>query len=378
MATLSLQNFTTLVQNMAASVQGACATLLDLTVGSVLRAILEATGSVALWLQWLALTILQTSRLNTSMGTDVDSFVNQFAMYRLAALFASGMATFSRFVAATTAPIIPVGANVKTGDGTQTFIVTADPTNPAYSALLGTSGGYLLAAGATSVSVPVMAAVAGLGGNVMPGTITLMGTAIPGVDAVTNPVAFTNGAAGETDAALIARFPIFIDGLSKATEGAIETAILSVQQGIDYAIAANVDAMGNPQPGNFIVTIDDGTGIPNPTLNANVYSAVDAVRSICESFSVQSPTDTWAAVTFTITAPTAIKPSLIGPVETSVTSYIDSLTIGQTLSITKLAAIIYNTNAAITNVSALLINGMASDLTTGPSGVIRAQSVVAS
>jgi hypothetical protein len=40
MMLLPLQNFTTLVQTMAASVQGGAAQLIDLSVGSVLRALL--------------------------------------------------------------------------------------------------------------------------------------------------------------------------------------------------------------------------------------------------------------------------------------------------------------------------------------------------
>lgn len=65
---LSLQNFTTLMQNMAAAVQSASAQLLDLTVGSTLRAVLEANASVALWMQWLILLVLQTTRAATSTG----------------------------------------------------------------------------------------------------------------------------------------------------------------------------------------------------------------------------------------------------------------------------------------------------------------------
>ncbi len=53
-----LQDFTTLVRTMAASVQGSARILLDLTAGSVLRAILEANASVALWLQWLIVQVL--------------------------------------------------------------------------------------------------------------------------------------------------------------------------------------------------------------------------------------------------------------------------------------------------------------------------------
>ena len=52
---LSLRTFNTLVQNMAAAVQAAATQLLDLTVGSTLRAVIEANASIALWMQWLVL-----------------------------------------------------------------------------------------------------------------------------------------------------------------------------------------------------------------------------------------------------------------------------------------------------------------------------------
>ena len=70
---LPLQTFTTLVQNMAAGVQGSAAQLIDLSVGSVLRALLEACASVALWMQWLILQVLSMTRAATSSGADLDS-----------------------------------------------------------------------------------------------------------------------------------------------------------------------------------------------------------------------------------------------------------------------------------------------------------------
>ncbi len=77
---LSLQNFSSLVQTMAASVQAASRQLLDLTVGSVLRAVLEANASIALWMQWLILQVLQMTRAATSTGADLDSWMADFAL----------------------------------------------------------------------------------------------------------------------------------------------------------------------------------------------------------------------------------------------------------------------------------------------------------
>src|SRR3954469_14647325 len=50
---LPFRSFSQLVQDMAATVQGASGQLSNLSVGSVLRAILEANASVGLWMQCL-------------------------------------------------------------------------------------------------------------------------------------------------------------------------------------------------------------------------------------------------------------------------------------------------------------------------------------
>ncbi len=97
---LSLQTFTTLVQGMAAAVQAAAAQLLDLTVGSTLRAILEATASIALWMQWLILQVLQMTRAATSSGADLDSWMADFSLTRLPARPASERSLFPDLIPA--------------------------------------------------------------------------------------------------------------------------------------------------------------------------------------------------------------------------------------------------------------------------------------
>ena len=47
---LSIKTFAQYVRDMSAAVQGATSQILDLSVGSVIRAILEANASIALWL----------------------------------------------------------------------------------------------------------------------------------------------------------------------------------------------------------------------------------------------------------------------------------------------------------------------------------------
>ncbi|GAN79835.1 baseplate J/gp47 family protein [Acidocella aminolytica] len=371
--TLSLQNFTSLVQGAAAAVQGACSTLLDLTVGSVLRAILEANAALGLWMQWLIVQVLAVSRLNTSTGSDVDSFIEQFGMSRLPAIASSGQLTFSRFTA-TGSAFVAVGDQARTAGGAY-FTVTADTSNPVYSAAL---AGYVVAAGTASITVPAVAAAAGAAGNVQAGAVNLLGNSISGIDTVTNAAAFTGGLDAESDTACIARFPLFLASLAGATVNAIKAAIAGVQQGLDYAISENVNTQGTAQLGNFVVTVDDGSGNPSAALLAEVSGAVNAERPVATSYSVQGPTVTSAAVTFSFDAPSTIKSSLIGPVQTSVTNFINRLTIGQTLSLSRVSNIAYNASEYISNVTNVLINGVASDLTPSAMGVVRASSVVAS
>ena len=122
---LSLRTFNTLVQSMAAAVEASATQLLDLTVGSTLRAVLEANASIGLWMQWLILQVLRTTRAATSSGADLDSWMADLTLTRLPAVAATGIVTFSRFTPGMSA-LIPAGALVRTADGTQTFAVSAD------------------------------------------------------------------------------------------------------------------------------------------------------------------------------------------------------------------------------------------------------------
>src|SRR3954454_17883147 len=101
---------------MGAVLQSSATALVDMSVGSVIRAIFEANASVALWMQWLILQVLQTTRAATSSGSDLDSWMMDFGLTRLPASPSSGMVIFSRFANSLPAAI-PVGSIVKTADG---------------------------------------------------------------------------------------------------------------------------------------------------------------------------------------------------------------------------------------------------------------------
>ncbi|GLR67559.1 hypothetical protein GCM10010909_22400 [Acidocella aquatica] len=369
---LSLQNFSTLVERMAASVQGAAQNLLDLTVGSVLRAILEANASVGLWLQWLIVQCLATTRLATSSGADCDSFGADFGFTRLPAVAASGQVMFTRFTPSITA-FIPVGTVVSTAANTQSFLVMGDVNNQAYSAA---SGGYTMAAGVAGLSVAVVASVAGSSGNVQPGSVSLLGSAISGVDTVVNANALTGGVDAESDVAFRARFGNFLAGLSRATNVAIGSAIAGIQQGLSYSISENVNPAGTVQMGFFVVTVDDGSGNPSPGLLATVQQVVEAIRPVGTGFAVQAPVVMLANVALTIvTGPGASHVAAVAAVAAAIEGYIAGLPIGSVLSYTRLAQLAYDASGAVTNLSGLLLNGGAVDLVPPLFGVVRAGTV---
>ena len=372
---LQLKTFNTLVQDMAAAVQASANQILDLTVGSTLRAILESNASIGLWIQWLVLQVLQMTRAATSSGADLDSWMSDFSLERLSATSATGIVTLSRFTA-TTSALVPAGALVRTGDGAQMFSVLADASRPQWDPV---QNGYIVNPGVVSIDVPVVAQTPGSDGNVQANTVTLLASALQGIDAVNNAAPFLNGSDAESDPEFRQRFQNFLASRSRATPLAVEYAITSVQPSLNYAILENTDPSGANRPGSFLVVVDDGSGAPSQSLLSTIQSSIDAVRPIGSAFGVIAPTVTPVAVSLTLTvANPADKPSIIPQVTQALTSFINTLPIGAPLPATRIAQTAYAASSAITNVTQVLLNGGATDITTGPTGAIKLSSVVVS
>ena len=368
---LNLVDFDTSVQRFAASARASTTKELDFTVGSLFRANAEAHAAAVLWQQWLILDVLRQTRLATSQGAEVDSYVGDFGVVRLPAVSALGSVILARY-ATGIAALVPVGATVQTLDGTQSFVVIDDTTNSAYSAL---SGGYNVDAGTSSVTVAVQAIIGGSAGNVQPGTVGVLTTAIPGIDTVTNTNAFTGGIDAESDDALKVRFGQFIGGLSKGTDDAIGYAIASTQQGLTYDIQYNQDTLGDYQPGNFVVTVDDGSGAPSMAIKNAVYAAVDAVRAATTTFSVRGPSIVTVNFSATITAATGyVKANLQGPVAAAVTAYLNGLQVGQGANYAKAAQVAGNV-VGVGSITGLLLNGAQADIGVTAAQVIKAGTV---
>jgi len=391
MTALNTRSQATGVQVFTSAVQARTSDLVDFSPGSILRAVAEAVVADELWLQALVVQVLAVTRLTTSFGTDVDSFCVQFmpalpgtqsaavplGSPRIQAVAATGLVTFLRNTVSSTAPFIPLGTLVKTGDGTQQFQVYADPTNPAYLTAL---GGYSLASGTASVTVSVQAVNAGSQGNVSAGTVNLVASTIPsgGVDTVINPAAFTNGVDAESDGTLKARFVAFIASLSKATEGALTYAIQSIQTGLQVAIHEQIDPNGATDYGMVTIYVDDGSGAPPPALITAANNAVGAYRAAGVRSGVYGATTLSAAVVMVLgTAPGFSHSAVVGQVGAAMAAFINSIGLENTLHITQLAAVAYGI-PGVMNVSAVTLNGGTADLVPGMGVTIKANSLVIS
>lgn len=387
---LNTKDFVTLVRDQVTAIQGSAAKLIDFSIGSVLRAIVEANAGVVLWLQGLILQLLATTRASTSAGSDLDSFVADFGLTRLPAASATGSVTFQRASTATAA-FVPVGTIIKTSDQTpEKFQVTQDTTNAAWSPYpnAATGGGYTIGTGVASLTLPVQALVPGSGSNVLAGQCNMLAYPIPGVDTVSNANPFTSGVDAETDAALRTRFVSYLASLSRATKTAIANAITSVQPNLTFTVTENPLANGVPQYGYFAVVVDDGSGAPSSQLLQAVSSAIDAVRPITSTFGVVGPYKLNAVVNLTITTPAASHATLTAQVAAALVAYINSLPLGQSLPYTRLAQVAYDTSPLVTNVTGVSLstnNGVSNgitygsvnaggDLTVTPQVVIRAST----
>lgn len=355
---LQTKPFDQLVTDQAVTAQASAAgRALDFTRGSVLRALAEGFAAIGLWLQGLVLRVLAVTRASTSTGGDLDTWMADYGLTRVAATTAAGFVTFARYTPTTTA-LIPVGAQVKTFDGAWTYTVTdgglaIDPV----------LGGYQLPAGQASITLPVKATVSGAGGNADPGTVSLLASAVAGVDTVTNSAAIAGGFEAESDASLQARFVAYIASLPRATRGAIEFAIGQVQPGLTHSVIEGQRPDGTAAPAVFTIVLDDGTGTPSADLIARVSAAVSEYRPLGVEYAVVAPVAKLITVSMQIEVsdPTA-QTTAAAAVRAALLAYINALPLGAGLSYYRLSQIAFDASPLVTNVITYDINGQRQDI----------------
>jgi uncharacterized phage protein gp47/JayE len=375
MPLINIQTFDQLVTNQATAQQAQSSQILDQSEGSVTLAVNESNADIAQWLQSLVIQLIAVTRLSTSTGPDVDSFIADFGCIpRLPAIPATGAAIFSRFTSSIQALIYP-GATVQSADGSENYIVTTDATNSAWSPDL---LAYVVPISTSSVTVPIQAVVAGSSGNMAVGSVTVITTAIPGVDTVTNATATTGGQDIEPDGAVKARFVEFIASFQEGTIAAVKYAVVQTQVGLVCNIVENYSYSNVLQLGYFYVILDDGSGAPSTTLINLVKANIEAIRPLCSSFDIFAPVIINADVAIALTLSSGNLSAIEALVQAAIIAYINSTPLGQPLAYTMLSAVAYGVSPLITNVTAITLNGGIADLIATNQQTIKAGAITIS
>jgi uncharacterized phage protein gp47/JayE len=373
MATLQPRSFSAIVQMIAAGVQGRSKVVLDYSIGSTLRAIAEGHAGVALWIQGLILKLLLTTRAATSTGADLDTWVNDFGLYRLGATPATGSVNFIRFTGSASTPFIPVGATMETADGTQDFVVVADSSNALFSPSL---NGYTMPAFVTSITVPVQSLASGYATNALAGTVTVLTTNVSGIDQIINASAFTGGIDSETDTALRVRFQAYIASLSKATVAAITYAVNSLHFGVQCTVTENQNYDGSTRLGYFYVVVDDGSGTPSDALVTAAAAAIEIVRPLTVMYAVFKPVIIQVTVSMTIVSNTGFDHNtVIANVGEAVRTYINTLPLGQSLSYAKVMQVAFDADAGVKTITGYTLNGGVTDIAATNQNVVKTSVV---
>lgn len=375
-SSLTFQTDAEFVAAMTAAYGGSLGILPLLKPGDPALAIFQAVATQDDFLQFLMQIIWAAARLSTSSGSDVDSFVNDFGLTRLPATYATGPVTLTALTAPSFAVPVAPGAIVQTAGGAIQYQLIADTTQAAWSA---SQNAYILPAGQNVITATAQATVAGSVDNVQAGQLSQFGSAIAGIDLVTNGAAITNGLDQETDTALKARFVQFLGSLSKATEAAILFAANSVQQGLDLLALENTNVSLVAENGINTVIVDDGSGSPSSTLLNNVLSAIYAVRAFGIQMAVKGPTvvnTTVALTVLLVPSPTESTTTIKSNVQTAVLNYVNGVQLSEDSQYLYLNNIVEVAKDADANVLAIvngsvLLNGVAADLLIGTGGLPR-------
>ncbi|MHB8914421.1 MAG: baseplate J/gp47 family protein [Thiobacillus sp.] len=352
---ITIRSTKQLVQGYAAQVQGATSSAISFVLGSLELARANAVAGVVMWLQSKVMQVLALTRASTSTGTDLDSWMADYGIVtREAAVSATGSATLSRYTTTAQATVYP-GALLKTADGTQTFTVIADTSQSAWNPTL---SAYIVPIGTASATVTVQAVTAGTAGNINANTLTQIASSMPGVDTANNAAAYANGVNAESDAALLVRFQLALQGLRSGIKSSATAAIEALQQNIQSSIVENQTLAGATQNGFFYVIISPF----NSTLQSQVYSAVDAVRPLSVTFAVYGATTATANITFTLTVLAGYTHTQVAAaITTALQNFIAAIPLGAGLSYSQLYSVIWGVSG-VSDATGLTLNGGTSDI----------------
>ncbi len=371
---ITIYTFNQLTTNMLTAIASQTTKITNFSPGSITLALVQSFAGNSLLLENLITQLAAVTRLSTSTGSDVDSFINDFGMTRLPATPAVVALTLTRTAIGVQLNVpLNVSNIVQTVQNQVQFAPVADTTQSSWDPI---NNQYFFNPSQFSITITANALVAGSAGNVAANTITQIVAGFSGVQTITNPLAAGSGVNQETDAQVRVRFPLYLASLKTANKASVEAAIESVQAGISYQIIEYFTFAGVPKLAYFTVVVDDGSGnAPQSFLNA-VYAAVNATRAAGSQFEVDRPTDVSVAVSVTLVPAIGFSVSVVkASVTAALTAYINGLGVGANVPLGSVANVIQTTPGVFSYLN-LLLNGASSDVAIAATQLARIGTVV--
>ncbi|MBM6824781.1 baseplate J/gp47 family protein [Veillonella magna] len=182
-----------------------------------------------------------------------------------------------------------------------------------------------------TATVSVQAVIAGVGGNVMPGTITEIPASIPGISGVTNTLATANGYDEETDASLLARYLLHV-----RTPGTTGNATHYLEWALSVpgvGSAKIIPAWNGPNTVKVIVVDANRDAAPEELLT-KVATYIESVRPIGARVTVVSARKKMIDISVKITGradKAAVEADIIEYFKNITTTYVSAAKIGDIL-----------------------------------------------
>jgi uncharacterized phage protein gp47/JayE len=313
----------------------------DFNPGSVARSFIEAisyeigtsdTESQNLYIQLN--NVYNSAFVDLATGQSLDYVVSVLGIVRNPAKKATGYITFKRSTPASFDISIPQGT-----------IVSTRPVIGETPIQFSTDIPATLPAGQTSVTVPITALKGGSSGNLSSNTLTFMSTPPYGIETCTNLQPTSGGVDKESDDSLRQRAKHALETAGRGTSNAIKYAVLSVSGIRDCMVMDMKRGIGTID----VMVVGDSYPL-NTSILQEVYDKVMEYKAAGIDARIVVPETIFIDVG--VTATLSVQPGyeetqVINSVISNISSYINTLKLGEDVLRNKILAAIMNTDGVL-------------------------------
>lgn len=306
--------------------------LTDTSDGSVIDVLLHAGAAIGFEVYNLSLSTFRKVFFATAEGSDLDNLAyDRFRLTRQSAVRSVGQITLSRLNTSAGNVSIPAYS-----------VFTTDADNEGNVYRFRTTAPSLMTG--LSLTATVEAVEAGSSGNISVGEIVNVETALTDSSiTVTNSAAMSGGTDAETDDDFRQRIVDYFINLRRGTVAALEYGARSIA-GINFATVSE----DNIASGIVDVYVGDVNNTANNTLLVAVANELENWRAAGIAVSVHAVSTTATSVDLTMTYESgADQTSIQEDIISAITTYANTLEIGETLYLSQLYKIVAATDGVV-------------------------------